>query len=615
MTLKHDFKQSKNDIIANIIIYAFFGLFIFVYLMKAVQPELLYFKLEPFFTTDKAYIEFHHDFRIGYISIIAQFLLQFLYYPVKGVLLITFFFLAVTFLFRIILSHTLKKILNGIEFIPVVIVLISLNKYSEGINTFIIFSISILILLCNHFLSKQKYYYRIPFLLFVLLVSYYLFGIQTSIMIATSLVFYEWLNNSSFPEKILITLISALAIGYFVLYSEGINLLKTGFIGADKMGRYALLPSYWYILFCLPSIFFISIVLNIKPFQKVLEKLVSSYYSQWYFVLLFILFTGLSFKKIFLNKDKYSILIDYYAYEQKWDNVLKLRNYVTLNDRISRFQLNRALSRKGLMAEDLFSVPQEWAENALFLSTSATRECAMNSSDLFFDMGFIKGSRYWAYEAQTFNPYSPRILKRLVLTNIMMGDHTLANKYLSILNENKIYKEWAQNYINFYSNHDTAKIKREQSVFYMANADSITYINNNFPARDILRLARFNPDNKMAYEYIMTFVLLRNELNNFLHFLATIKQNSKYTKLPKTYEEAILFFYFSKKLDPSLQPLKISKECIDKFNGFNKILVDYKGNIKLAQNDLHKYYGNTFWYYIAYVRPQVAHSKIQKRTL
>lgn len=614
MTSKYAPKHSNAQYLSSVIVYVFFAIFIFFFISKVVQSELLYFKLQPFFSTDKAYLEFHHNFRMGFISVTAQYILQFLYFPLGGAIILTFLFLLVSFAFRLIFNKSFPSILNGAEFIPVFIILLSLKNYSEVINTFILFGLSIIILLFNHLINNQRIYFRMAYHLVAIVFSFNIFGFLASLMVLVGLISYEIINKKTYKEQILLIVINVLTLAYMVWYIEGTLLAKLSFIEASASNKYAQLPSYWYLLSFYPVIILFTILFNLRVLEKMKEKASKLIPLHWYFIILFIVISGLSFKKKLLNDNKYIVLIDYYAHEEKWDKVLKLKDHLALNDRIPRFQINRALYHKGIMPDNLFSVSQEWGENSLLLTNNATRECTMNSSDLFFDMGFINGSRYWAYEAQTFAPYSPRVLQRLAITNMILKENILAQKYLTILYNNTIYKSWANQYLKLYKTNETAEITKKLSVYPKANSDSITYINNNFPARDIIRLLKSNPENKMAFEYLMSYVLLRNELNNFQYFLL---YSNYYPNgvIPRTYQEAMIFFYFSKNLNPTKQYFKISKTCMKQFEDFNKILMEYKMDKNLAQKNLHRYFGDTFWYYIAFDSPLVTNRKVKKRKL
>jgi len=612
MISKDTLKQLNKELLPGIIVYVSFVSFIFIYLLKVVQPELLYYKLQPFFTADGAYIEFHKNFRLGFVSIIAQFLLQFLHYPVVGTIILTFVFSIIAFLFRISVIKTISSKLNGIEFIPIVILLLSLKNYSEATNTAVIFGISSVFLIFNHLLCNQKVYFKIPYHILAIIVSYLIFGFITAFMVCICLLSYELITKTTYKVKLILIFIDILVIAYLFWIAEGVELAKISFKEASAENKFAQLPVFWNLIYFYIVIVFLSLILNLKFIDQGLNYASRIFPKQWYFIFIFIVVTGILFKKRFINENKYIVLINYYADEKKWDKVLKMKSHIVLNDRIPRFQMNRALYHSGKMAENMFSLPQEWSENALLLTNDATRECTFHSSDLFFDMGFIQGARYWAYEAQTYNPYSPNILKRLAITNMILKEDSYAKKYLSILNNSFIHKKWAQEYLELYNQGDTSGLNKKISVFPNTSADSMTYTNNSNPNYMLIKLLKSNPTNKMVFEYLMAYYLLKNEIGKMIFYFKFI-DNLDYKEIPRTYQEALLLFYMNNEMDPRNQKYPVSKNCMVDFNNFNNILKEYNYNKKFAQKDIKKYFGDNYWYYVMFESPFVTNRKIKKR--
>jgi len=208
MSFKYSIKKPDDQFISLICIYIFFAFYCGYFIYKIIQPELLYFKLQPFFSTDLAYLEFLHNYRLGAISFLTQFILQRLYYPVSGTIILTSILLFSALLIRISFNKLWYKALNGIEFIPVVLILSSLKNYTEITNTLVLYGISGIFLLINHFLHSHKTLYRLGYNVLTLIISYYIFGSATSIMIFIGFLTYELLNTTSLKDKILISTIN-----------------------------------------------------------------------------------------------------------------------------------------------------------------------------------------------------------------------------------------------------------------------------------------------------------------------------------------------------------------------------------------------------------------------
>ena len=132
-----------------------------------------------------------------------------------------------------------------------------------------------------------------------------------------------------------------------------------------------------------------------------------------------------------------------YVRHQQWDEIIKLCNENSpLINLLHQNCLNMALAEKELLGEKLLDQPVENI-NSIYVNHIQTAEVAGLLSDVYFSFGHIAQSQRYAFETneKMFN-LSPRMLQRLVETNLIYGQKEVADKYMLILSKNLYYKDW-----------------------------------------------------------------------------------------------------------------------------------------------------------------------------
>jgi hypothetical protein len=136
------------------------------------------------------------------------------------------------------------------------------------------------------------------------------------------------------------------------------------------------------------------------------------------------------------------------------------------------------------------------------------------------------------------------------------------------------------------------------------------FVDRKLPYLDLISLLEDNEQNKMAFEYLMAYFLLNNDLASFVKYFSYSK-NFDYLTMPRVYEEALTIYAFElQKIGKRLSGLRISKNTIDRFTGYVTTLEKYKGNREDARKELKSKYGDTYWYYIHYISPVTTGKKI-----
>lgn len=330
-------------------------------------------------------------------------------------------------------------------------------------------------------------------------------------------------------------------------------------------------------------------------------------------LLAFIALSVILFKRDFDPHKKNLLTIEYLAENEKWNELLEATSKIKEYDFKVNFHGARALSHLGLLADQLFDYPQLTGSSGLFIDAGMARNESIIMSDLYFELGLMSESQHWAFESQTLLPHSPRILKRLIIINLVNGNYMLAEKFLNLLDRNMLYRNWAGVYKAYVS--DTSLAGKDKLIAEKRRFSPLKSTVNLSNESNLRLLVDTNPNNRMAYDYLMSLYLL--DLN-FLYFGDYLKfyKNFYSKKLPRPWEEA-LFIYTSihNVLPPEVPSGLLTESGRKRFTDFSRTIQQHNGDITAARNSLYSKYGNSYWFYNVYLNPVVTKTNANKPTI
>ncbi len=304
--------------------------------------------------------------------------------------------------------------------------------------------------------------------------------------------------------------------------------------------------------------------------------------------------------------NKNLLYIEYYAEHEDWNNVLITAEKINRYDYRVNFYICRAYEHFGKLGDKLFEYPPLLGSQGLFMDIISKGNESMPISDLYFDMGFMDEAQHWAFEEQTFLPNSPRILKRLILINLVNRRYNLANKFLDILDKNMLYHDWVKKYKRYLN--DTSLIEADALItekrLFSPHKPTICAGN----AERMKLLYDTNHDNRIAFDYLLSVLILEARYTEFIDYLQYFRQfNLK--ALPKSWEETLILYIAKYNIIPKKIPYEIiTKDCTKRFNDFTAKMKLHKDNIQAAKSVHSKEYGKTNWYYVLYISPTIAKS-------
>ena len=574
-------------------------------LKNLIDLKLVYHNQQPIFFTD--FETFLNAFSIpgGFTDYLGSLFSVLYYFPFLG-LLTTALIIAIIPVYVYIdlknTNHTYALIIGAAIWI---ITLLNFTDYSFKLST-------LWVLICSlPFLNLLKYILRkvnnhiqqISLTILVLIMDFIVTG-GPGLMFTYALFIPIVIKQKELVfNKKTVLLIAGFVITVLLPYLSVMTIFKSIPLNSIYFGNF-INDAYYtnpVFIYALSSIVILSEILALL---FVLVKIPGSKVFNYIVCIIFLPLIYFLPSELINKVNKKKVKIDYYAYEQEWDKVIREADIKLLNDDyIINFQVNRALYHTGNMLDKLCAMPQKYGADALLIEHYNNSMVLIPTSDIYYDMGMLNESRHWASEAYTSYGKQPRILRRLVQVNIVYQKYNTAKKYILLLKKTIVNKKWAEQQEEFLFNE--SKIaqnseyneKRNQFVSYDF------FSNQHNPVQNLLLLLQQPGSHKMAFEYLISYYLLKHELTSIINSIPEFKKYG-YKDLPKLVQESILLYIISSnKKSIMVTGYSLSKEIDKNFTEYKKILMTSKMNAIAAKATLDKQFSDTYWYYIQYKSP------------
>jgi hypothetical protein len=573
--------------------------FLFFYL--SVNTRAHWFEQQPVFFTGNLFLSRFIHYPGGISEYISLFVFQFFYSKLYGAISIAALLLITVCSSNIYLKLLgLKSKLGILSIVPALIVSYLLMNYEaslQAIISFILFQFfSILYLSISKF---ENLAFKFPLIVFVLFLTLFLSGISAVICMVFLIIFHELISNKkNYIFTILFSVFAApaLVLGYtyFSPYVSADYVFANIFrINGQAGNNFSALI----LFFTIPAL-----SLFMPLIKKASLFVLNFKITRWLvfpIAFLMIYITSLGFDE---NK-RDLIIIDVYAYNQNYKKVLELGPGLPQNIRKVSFHINRALYHEGILLDKAFSFKQYYGADGLILTKYYNSRVLLQCSELFHYMNYNKGSLHWAYEAQTKYSYSPLVLKRIIVENIALGEYKTADKFISILEKSIVHRKWAKNHRQYLYNDNAVENNPLLSRLRKNSPKEYFYSSIDKPDIDLRFIFNENPNNKMAFEYLMLYSLLQHDLATVIQYLPYLEK-LEYESIPVHIGEAIEFF---KVMNPDYKidtgNLKPSEEIQKRFYDYTIMLMKHRRQKSVSKYEIERKYGNTYWYYLHFDSP------------
>ena len=612
----------------------FFSLF-YLYLWMVVKPHLIYYGCGeitnfPVFYKGWAFFNEVVPHPGGPVKYLSDFLSQLLYYSWAGALVLTLHALLIC----VFTGYYLKKIgitrPRIISIIPAFLLLITYNGYTYHFTTALAL-LTALVFACIYVRIAAKDNILNVLLFLFLSVVLYLIAAGACLYFSLLCCIYEIFFRRRFSTCLLYGAL-AVCIGYII----GVLIFKTSLIDAYS----ELLPFSWkiadytnpkkmiapvYALYLL--IPFVAIVfalwglltqhrfflLHIKGSGKAksgkrkqkknapdkstdTDKTTASFKSKISIglELLFLFAITAGTVIYFFNSERKAIFeVDYYLGKNQWKKVIEIGQDHQDNDHVVH-ALNRALYHLGLLSTDMFFFNQSM--RSFMLSGADEGHSPWNKIGTYYDLGAV--NKCECVLADSLEKYGerPELIKQLAIVRIAKNDIPSARIYLEALKKTLFYSGWACDYLkqldtdpNMSGDED---IQYLRSVMLHENKGELEFLLEEM----FTDLLKRNPENQMAFEYLMAFYMLMGDTDGFIKNIDRL-DDFNYPQIPRHYQEAILSYIYLTKNMSDLQGRRINIKILNRFKEFMQVVELYGNNRQAAFYELSKNYSDTYYFY------------------
>jgi hypothetical protein len=586
---------ARHDRIWSVAFASVFLAFYFLYALRRIQMQLVYQAREPVFFFDWRFAGDFLAYPGGINELCSRFYQEFYYHPWTGAAAIILLFGAVTWIFRQ-LTQSLhpRGSFPYLYWIPSIFLIALHSDYTYPV----VLSLGMLWVLLGVFV-----YVRLAPLhpiaragLFCLLqaILYYI-TVGQAFLFTLTVIGYELLRRRRVGLAVFYAGFAA-TLPYIAVSTVFVMHLPDAYTtNLIVSGKYRLGWVNWALYACVPLL---PLLGGLRPGRKFAA---SGFGAIMVRVVPGAVLLAIAITVAICSYDgstKRVLLVDYYARRQNWKDVLAVARQSRVNPDYVQCQANRALYHCGLLCDEMFDFVQHPHTKNLFLDEETSVLLPLQASDVFLDLGLVNEAGHWAHEATSIKGFTPWVLQRLVEVNLLKGDRVVAAKYLKRLDKTLWFRGWANDHRKFLAD-PNAILTDPRLARIKANMPTTDFIEPLSYSELCLTVMIEDPGNKMVFEYYMAKCLMEYDLVRFTVALPRLISLG-YTRVPRHFEEALCICLQLPGLRKNLPSgLQISKETIQRFNDFNRILAKYNQDRGAARHELLPY-RDTFWFYAQY---------------
>lgn len=567
---------------------------LFAFLQMCFEYHFYYIEQSQLFLFSEAYIRNKLLLPGGFSMLVAEFLVQFFIRPYVGALVTAVLLTGV----GVCTAGIVKRIapVSGL-FILYVLPMLALlfmhfdfNYRVQGTVCYLM----MMALLCGYMRIRNDLFRLVAGCVLVP-VLFWLAG-SITVLFAGMVCLFEGLRKTPKWYISLIGVAEVLLLGVGTVYFSLMGEYRWVF-GPDLYYHYTLHPKeiIYYSWICLPLVFLIAFFVRNKNSLSGKKLFAGISCIAQLAMIAAVLWWGMpkysDAKTLKLKK------LDYFARTEQWDKTIeeckgKLTNFLYM------CHLNMALANKGELSDKMFNFDQRGPQG-LLVQWNKSENISCMLSDIYFTMGAIASSQEMAFEGyvSAMEDGNPRMLKRLVQTNLIYGTYPVAEKYISILEKTYAYRDWAQSQRKYLYNDEVVEsdpilgTRRRM----LPDRNSLAMIKG--LAGDLALFLEKGPANSATLQYLGAMYLLAKDLEGFKALVEKYYGTEFLPVLPVHFQEAVIVM--SEKEPDYWKRFNVSETIVARFTDYKKQVLANRNNSAIA-GLLNRSYGNTYWFYFMF---------------
>ena len=567
---------------------------LFAFLQMCFEYHFYYIEQSQLFLFSEAYIRNKLLLPGGFSMLVAEFLVQFFIRPYVGALVTAVLLTGV----GVCTAGIVKRIapVSGL-FILYVLPMLALlfmhfdfNYRVQGTVCYLM----MMALLCGYMRIRNDLFRLVAGCVLVP-VLFWLAG-SITVLFAGMVCLFEGLRKTPKWYISLIGVAVVLLLGVGTVYFSLMGEYRWVF-GPDLYYHYTLHPKeiIYYSWICLPLVFLIAFFVRNKNSLSGKKLFAGISCIAQLAMIAAVLWWGMpkysDAKTLKLKK------LDYFARTEQWDKTIeeckgKLTNFLYM------CHLNMALANKGELSDKMFNFDQRGPQG-LLVQWNKSENISCMLSDIYFTMGATASSQEMAFEGyvSAMEDGNPRMLKRLVQTNLIYGTYPVAEKYISILEKTYAYRDWAQSQRKYLYNDEVVEsdpilgTRRRM----LPDRNSLAMIKG--LAGDLALFLEKGPANSATLQYLGAMYLLAKDLEGFKALVEKYYGTEFLPVLPVHFQEAVIVM--SEKEPDYWKRFNVSETIVARFTDYKKQVLANRNNSAIA-GLLNRSYGNTYWFYFMF---------------
>lgn len=522
----------------------------------------------------------------GCMTYLSRLIIQFFIYPGVGAFVTALLLTTCIFLMQQILKRLMPAtsfLLSALPAIALLYLLPDRNYMHQGTWGFVFMLAMLWGYTCIP-RRKFRFFAGIAMQLFV-----YVVAGPVAFLFACLVLVYELFMDPRHGYYFVLLPVSMLGMGYMSVYG-----CYTGEL------RFALLPDAYYdplvhsgtVKYAWYAALFSLIISGVLRRRKEPEG--RKAYIGFAFCLLVV--GGLIVLFSFPDRNKVDFEQDHYLRNECWDKIIA--SFQRENATIQSLNiLNLALAKQGQLGDRLLDYPQN-GSGSLLNSWDHSVGNAIALSDIYYHIGDIASSQKLAFEGylSSLQNGNPRLLQRLVKTNLIFGAYPVAEKYLNLLEHTYYYKDWAKKYKN-YLNDSAVEQDPELGNKRKALSKGGVYAVSAHLTNVLEQLAINNPDQTIAIQYLAGLYLVNRNLKAFRSLLEKYYHTEIWPSLSIVHQQAVVALWQNTPSEWVKRGVSLKVER--QFNLFDDDMRRYHHQPRFREI-MYRDHGHTYWYYLMF---------------
>ena len=305
---------------------------------------------------------------------------------------------------------------------------------------------------------------------------------------------------------------------------------------------------------------------------------------------------------------------DFWIRTEQWNKIIEHAEKKPATSPLGVSSVNLALSQTGQLPDRLFEFYQNGAEG-LFPAFSRDMTSPVSTSEVFYRLGMVNDAERYMFEAQEAIPNfrkSARLTRRIAECEIINGNYEVAAKLLRRLQKTIFYSNWANQTMALLGNEKAINRHPIYGKLRKYREKKQDFLFSDREMDQMLGLLFLNDkSNKMAYEYLICYVLLQRDFNKFMQYYP-LGRFVGYDHIPRSFQEILIEQWMKTHNDPRTIPYSVDAQNVNNTLNFIQI---YLRNPKDPQLSQQPYISNAWHYMVVQGADEASKKKEEKKTI